>query len=138
MKGAFGMVADEGIDSLVRDGGLAGLDFAAFIAGESRLAKYFASEANAGAELHPIIGMRHVVEPDERRVARIRRAQMHVAPRFGSHRPHVNLETMGGCRRLAVVADGDGQEVILNIGIFDARTGADEAAGFEMIGSAQA
>ena len=40
-------------------------------------------------------------------------------------------------RRLAVIANGGGQEVILQVGIFDAGAGADEAAAFEMIGGAE-
>lgn len=35
--------------------------------------------------------------------------------------------------RLAVIADGNRQEVILDIGIFHTRLGADEGGGFKMV-----
>lgn len=50
----------------------------------------------------------------------------------------MRLEPMALRRRLAVIADGDGQEMILDIGLLDARRRAQEGAGFELVGSAEA
>src|SRR5437868_4585038 len=50
----------------------------------------------------------------------------------------MDLIAMSAGRRLAVVADGGGKKMELQVGIFDAGAGADEAAGFEMVGGAEA
>src|SRR5690242_16374285 len=50
----------------------------------------------------------------------------------------MDLEGMARCRGLAVIANGNGEEVIFDIGIFDAGTRANEAAALEMIGGAEA
>jgi hypothetical protein len=49
----------------------------------------------------------------------------------------MDLKTVAAVRRPAVIAQGGGQEVKLDIGPFQTRAGADEGTGFEMVGAAQ-
>ena len=58
--------------------------------------------------------------------------------RLGAHRADMRLEAMALHRRLAVIAHGCGDEVELDVRIIDACGGADEGAGFKMVGRAKA
>jgi hypothetical protein len=49
----------------------------------------------------------------------------------------MGLKTMPARRRLAIIAHGDGQEVILDIGIFDTRFGADKGTSLELVAGPQ-
>jgi hypothetical protein len=49
----------------------------------------------------------------------------------------LNLEAMAAEGKLAVIAHGGGQEVILDVGILNAGLRADKAAGFKVIGGSQ-
>ena len=49
----------------------------------------------------------------------------------------MGLKAVAFRRRLAVIAHGDGQEVILDVGIFHPRFRADEGAGLELVRSAE-
>ena len=73
-----------------------------------------AGQADAGAKIPPVVRMRHVVEPMTGGIRRIGRAQLARNPRdFERIGPDMDLEAVARRRRLAVIADGDGQEVIL-------------------------
>ncbi len=64
--GALAMIADEAVELGIALEVGAGLDLAALIRLERLLLEDFARQAQAGAELCPIVRMRHVVEPDDR------------------------------------------------------------------------
>src|ERR1017187_6199306 len=129
---------DEGVDLLIALYRGAGLQFLAAIAVEGALRKYFTRQAHTGAHFKPVVGVAHVVELDSRRLARIGRGQPHPAPALRAHRAHVCLEAV--LRRLvrAVVADGHGQKVILDVRILKPGATADKTAGFKVIGGAEA
>ena len=82
--------------------------------------------------------MRQVIEANGGLVARVGRLQAHMAAALGTHGPHVRLEAMLRGERGAVVADGHGQEVVLDVRVRNARLAADEAAGLEMVGRSEA
>src|SRR6186713_1021385 len=50
----------------------------------------------------------------------------------------MHLEAVRIGSRLAVIADGDRQEMILDIRLLQPRRGTQEGAGFELVGSAEA
>jgi hypothetical protein len=61
-----------------------------------------------------------------------------MAARLRAHGADMHLEAVAGGGRLAVVADGTGKKMVLDVGVLDAGLGADEGAGFEMVGGAEA
>ena len=121
----------------VRDGG-AGRELRAAERIERLLREDLAREADRVAEFLAIAFGREVVEEDARRIPRIRRREGDAAARGRPHRAHVRLEAVLVDLLLAVVADRDRQEMVLQVGMLDAGAAADEAAGFEMVGRAEA
>ncbi len=92
---------------------------------------------HAGSKFLPVVGVGHVIELDNRRIAGIGGTQAHKPARLGAHGPDVNLEAVGRRRGFAIVAHRYGKKVILHIGILHSGTGANEGAGFEMVGGAE-
>src|SRR5262245_11269816 len=137
VEGALAMLPDESIDIGVGSDVIARLDLAAGESLHGGGAEQCAGQPDAAPEIVAVGGVGHVVEKDPSRLARVARAQLHPTARARAHRPDMDLETMTGCGRLAVIANGARQEMILDVGIFDALSGADEAAGFEMVGGAE-
>ncbi len=90
------------------------------------------------AEFAPIAFGREVVEQDARRLPRIRRRERDRAARGRAHRAHVRLEAVLVDLLPAVVGDRDRQEVVLQVRVLHAGAAADEAAGLEVIGRAEA
>src|SRR5208282_5558106 len=68
----------------------------------------------------------------------IARSEPHPAAALRAHRPDMGLEAVLPGERRAVVGDRHRQEMELDVGMADARARADEAAGLEMIGGAEA
>ncbi len=67
-----------------------------------------------------------------------RAAEAHRSPALGPVGSNVYLKTVAFEGSFAVVADGGGQKMILDIGPAYAGLGANEAAALEVVGSAQA
>ena len=78
--------------------------------------------------------MAHIVELDFGGLSWIIVPYTDEASGLCAHGACVHLKTITIKSRLAVIAHGGGQEVILNVRIFNARFGADETAGFKVIG----
>src|SRR5262245_28688686 len=115
MKCALAMIADETIDTGIALHLVSGLDLAPLIWPQGLLFENLAGEADRGAEFGPVIGMRHVVESDGRRLFRIGGFRPDETSRLRAHRADMDLEGMTGGDGLAVIANGDRQEVIFNI-----------------------
>ena len=115
----------------------AGLDLAAAIGVEGGLGEDLAGQADAGAHLGPVVGMAHIVEEDQRLVARVGGAQADPAAALRAHRADMRLEAVLGGQRTAVIGHGEREEVVLDVGVADAGAGADEAAALEMVGGTQ-
>lgn len=73
------MFPDKGIDLLIADDIVAGLDFLAAVFLEGWLVEYLACQAHAGTEFLPVVLMGHVVEVNPRLCIRIGRVQAHRA-----------------------------------------------------------
>ena len=127
------MFGDEAVKLCVRLQRGTGLDFVLHERLERLLPKYLAREADAGAELFPVIGMRHVVKADFWRLRRVSRPQRDVTPRLGPHRPGVGLKSMPFGRCLPVVAHRNWQKMVLNVWIVHAGLRADEGGGFKLV-----
>ena len=97
------------------------LDLASAIRIEGRLREDLAGQPHAGAHLGPVVRVAHVVEADAGMLARIARAQPDEAAALGAHRPDMGLKAVLGREALAVIGHGERQEVILDVGIADAR-----------------
>ena len=67
MIGAFGVLADEGVEFVVGLDRRARLDFLAPIGVECGLAENLARDADAVAEIDPVLRVGHVAEADARR-----------------------------------------------------------------------
>ncbi|MNZ85517.1 hypothetical protein D3C78_1043120 [compost metagenome] len=89
------------------------------------------------AEFFPVFLMAHIVEANDRVVMRIGGAQGDVAARFRQVVADMHLKTMAFCGGLAVIGNGHGQEMILDIGLFQTGRGAQEGAGLELVGGAK-
>jgi hypothetical protein len=135
--GAFGMLADHGIKRIIRLRLRPGLNLVIDIRSDGVGREDLAREANGGAKLFPIRGLRHVVEQDARGLRRIGGAQRDAAPAFRPHRADMGLKPVPLRRRLAVITHGDGQEMELDVGIVQPRARADETAGLEIVRCAQ-
>jgi len=129
VQGLLATLADEGIDLGIGRGNLgARLDFLCCIALHCGLLEQFAGEAHGAAPLRQVVRVGQVVEQDLRCLD---------APRCSAHgrnratwrasAPHAPGSHGRGEGRLAVIAHGGGQEVILDVGVFDTRGGTDEA-----------
>ena len=80
--GALGVLADEGVELVVGLHVGAGLDLVAGVGAEGRLGEDLAGQADAAAEVDPVLLGRHVVEADRRRHGRVGALQADV-PREG-------------------------------------------------------
>ena len=138
MIGAFNLLADEGIDSVIVTGILARCPFGADIGGEGGLGEDFPREADAGAELQPIVGMGHIVEADTRQAGGVGIAQADPAAALRALGADMNLKAVARGERFAVIGNSERQEMILDIGVDNAGAAADMAAAFEMVGRAEA
>ncbi|MNX87351.1 hypothetical protein D3C86_1192770 [compost metagenome] len=49
----------------------------------------------------------------------------------------MHLKAVAFCGRLAVIGNGHGQEMILDIGLFQTGCGTQEGAGLELVGGAK-
>ena len=137
MVGALRLAPQVGVDLRVgRDGGPR-RELRAAKRIERPLREDLARQPDAVAEFAAIAVCRHVVELDPRRLARVDRPQPDPAGRRRAHRADVRLEAVLIHLFLAVVRDRDRQEVVLEVGVADARAAADEAARLEMIGGAE-
>src|SRR5690606_7448618 len=137
VESAFDRIADELVELRVGLFVDAGIELATTIGVERRLRENLAGEADRGAELDPVVRMRHVIEEDARLVARIARPQANPAAALAAHWPDMDLEPVAAGNGIAVVGNGGWQEVELDIGPAHARPRTDETAGFEMIGRAE-
>ena len=81
--------------------------------------------------------MAHIVEADDRIGLRVGGTQGDAAARLRQVVADMHLEAMALGGRLAVVADGDGKEVILDVGLLDAGRRAKEGAGLELVGGTE-
>ena len=138
MVGALHGVLHEVVERVVALDVGAGRDLVPRVVRERRLGKDLPREPDAGPEVPPVVLVGHVVEEDRGCGAGLGRGQSHAAARFRAHRPHVGLEAVALGGGLAVVAHGEGQEVVLDVRVLHAGAGADEAAGFEVVGGAEA
>ena len=136
--GALGVLADEGVELVVGLHVGAGLDLVAGVGAEGGLAEDLAGQADAVAEVGPVLLGRHVVEADRRRDGRVGGLQADGAARGRAHRADMGLEAVALDRGAAVVADGERQEMVLDVGVVDAGGGADEGGGFELVRGAEA
>ena len=121
MVGAFHMLRDETVKLRVALKLCAGLNFFASEWVKSSLAKNLASQTDAMAKVAPILRIGHIVEEDLRIFIRIPRAQRHRPARGRPHGPDMGLEPMAFGSGLPIIAHGDWQEMILNIGIAHTR-----------------
>ena len=138
MEGALGLAPDVGVDVGVGGDGRSGRELRAAVRVERLLREDLARETDRVAEFLAIAFGREIVEQDAWRLPRIRRREGDAAARGRPHRAHVRLEAVLVDLVLAVVADRDRQEMVLQVGMLDAGATPDEAAGFEMIGRAEA
>ena len=72
------------------------------------------------------------------RGARVRGPEPHPPPALRAHRTHVGLEPVLAAEPRPVVAHRDGDEVVLEIGVFDSRPAADESPRLELVRGARA
>jgi hypothetical protein len=138
MVGAFRPGADEGIDGRVAGDVGARLDLAAPVGVERGPGQDLPGEADAGPHLLPVVGVAHVVEDDARAFGGVGRTQTDETAALRAHRPDVGLVAMLGGKLAAVIGHGQRQEMILDVGKTDAGTAANETAGLEMVGGAEA
>ena len=104
------MLADEGVDLRIGLNCASRLDFRPGVFQHGGLLEQFAGEADAGAELLPVIGMGHVIEQNFWRRLGVATPHADVAPRLAAHGANVNLEAVAAEGKLAVIADGGGQK----------------------------
>ncbi len=136
--GGLGVFAYEGVELLVALHLRARRDLPAAIRIHRRLSDDLAGQANGVAELLPVLLPGHVVEQDAGSGLGVARGEANAPAALGAHRAHVSLEAMGLHCALAVVADGDGQEVVLQVGPGLRVVGADEGARLELVAGADA
>ncbi len=139
MVGGFGVLAHVSVKLGIALRRFSRRDFSACVGLERRLAHDFARDADAGAEFRPILLGGHVVEQDAGVLVRVFGAQVHAAARPGrAHGAHVGLEAVDLDRVAAVVVDGHGQEVVLDVGPVERVRGADETARLKVVGGTDA
>ena len=127
------MIAHERVDRLIRGRVIPRLDFMSPIGIHRRLAYYLAGQTDTAAELLPILIMAHIVETDFRGAVMSVVTNAHMAARLGPHWPDMQLESVPFGRSLAVIADGDRQEMVLNVRIAHASRRTDEAQRLELV-----
>ena len=88
--------------------------------------------------LAPVLLGGEVVKQDGRVLLRVGGLDPHVPSRVGEGGAHMHLVAVAVVGRLAVVADGDGQEVELHVGLLHLIIGPDEAARLELVAGADA
>ena len=137
MVRALGPGAHEGVDLGVGVDACAGRELRPEVGIERPLRKELARQAHRGAHLLAVAFGGHVVEQDRGRLPRVGRAQADPADRGRAHRPDVRLKAVGLLRIAAVVVHRDRQEMVLQIGMLDARARADEGARLEVAGRAE-
>ncbi|MNL60405.1 hypothetical protein D3C87_1842100 [compost metagenome] len=115
------MLAQERIDLFVRLHAGARLDFrpAEFV--EGLLAEDLARQPHAMAEFFPVFRVAHIVEADDRVVMRIGGTQRDIAARLRQVVADMCLKTMAFRSSLAIIGDGDGQEMVLDVRLLQAR-----------------
>ena len=110
------------------------LHFAPAVAVKGGLREYLARQTHAGAHFFPVLRSAHVIEtgcvgdPGSGRLRN--RTQPRLCERMG---PMCDLEAVFLGEARTVVAHGHGQEVVLEVGIADSGTAADECAGLEVV-----
>ena len=77
--------------------------------------------------------MAHVIEQNPRWIGRISRPQLDLSTGRAAHGSGVRLKAMTLCGRLAVIAHGNRQKVILDVGIIHAGGRANKRTAFELI-----
>ena len=127
------MFGNKGINLRIGDYVSAGLNFTSTEWRKGGLLKNLTGQPHAGPHLRPIVGMAHIIEQDFGLFARVCAFERHCAPAFGAHGTDMGLKAMFGCQRRAVIIDRHWKEMILDIGIFDSGTAADEAAAFKLV-----
>src|SRR5262249_45891590 len=112
------------------------------LSGVERLHRGLAENTTRGAHaLHPfasVFGGREVIEAQGRLVERVGRLDADGSARVGVHRAYVDLISVAGRRRAAVVADREGKEVEHNVGIRDLVIAANETATLKVVARARA
>ncbi len=132
--GTFQMFTQEGVDLRIGLNLFTRLDFRTAELVEGFLAENLAREAHAMAEFLPVFCMAHIVETDHRVVLRIGRSKLNVAAGFRQVVADMHLEAMALSGSLAVVGNGDGEEMKLDIRLLQSWCGAQEGAGLELVG----
>ena len=76
------MFGNEGVDLIIGDAVCAGLNFTSAIGDESRLLENLPRQPDAGAHVHPIVWMAHIVEKYLGLVVRVGTFEGHCTPAF--------------------------------------------------------
>src|SRR5690625_186422 len=134
--GAFRLLADEGVDLCVALDARSGRQLGSAVGVEGLLGEDLAGQTDGFAHFLPVVLGPHIVEEDGRRLARVARADVHVASGSWAHGAYMSLKTVAFYRVAAVIVHRDRQEVVLQVRVLDAGAAADEAARLEVAGGA--
>src|SRR5471030_1298157 len=134
----LGVFADELVELLIGLHVDARADFAATVGVQCRLLHDFTGQADAIAELLPVLLGGHVVEQDAWVLARILGLGLDTTATRRTHGTHVRLEAVLFHTVAAVVVNRDRQEVVLDVRPIEFFAGTDETAGFELVAGADA
>ena len=136
MVGSLGVVADVFVDLFIALDLRTGRNFFPFEIFHGRLRKYLAREAHPGAHFFAVLLGTHVVKQNTRWLQGVGAGNTYPAPTGRSHRADMRLKSMALHWRAAVITDGHGHKVVLQIRVFYPSVTADKAAGLHMVGSA--
>ena len=109
------------------------LNFMFHIGLKSFLRKNLTGQFYCRAKIRPVLFVRHIVEQNFRRLSRIARPQSDRASRWATHGADMSLKPMAFSRSLSIIAHGNGQKVILQIGVIDPSRRSDERRTFKLI-----
>ena len=132
------MLAEEGIDRLVRLHPLARSNFSSFEGAHGLLGDDLSPQLESFSHGRKIFLVRHIAEENVGRMSGIWRDNSDRTTRFRTHMSQMQLEAMATRRRAAVVANSDRQKVKLNVGIGFVLGRADEAERFKMVACSDA
>ena len=130
---AFGMLLDKIIQCIIGLHRIAGLDFTFYEWLKSFLSENFTCQTDTVPEIYPILFERHIVEKDFWSLSSVFGCQCYGTSGFRAHWPHVGLKSVSFCGDLTVVANGDWQEMVLNVRIRHARFRAGKARTFKLV-----
>ena len=115
MVSAFESVFDKGFDPRVGGDMVAWLDFLVDLRRKGRLREDLAHQPDTGAHVLPVIRVAHPIEPDARLLPWGRARRAAPTPALRAHWPDMHLEGVAPHDRSPIIADGERQEVVLEV-----------------------